>query len=173
MNTQTFTLSLIEISISIHFGVIILYLCYRFLDKLLKDKLKIKNDNISYSIFVSSILFSVAYLISGIKSPILNSLKLLIDNPEYEGIIILDGLKYSILFITIIVITILVVIFLSIFLFTIMTKDIDEFKEIKNNNIAIAIITATLIISISLLLKESVYLLLESFVPYPEIPRIF
>ena len=54
-----------------------------------------------------------------------------------------------------------------------MTKDIDEFKEIKNNNIAIAIITATLIISISLLLKESVYLLLESFVPYPEIPRIF
>lgn len=173
MNTQTFTLSLIEISISILFGVIILYLCYRFLDKLLKDKLKIKNDNISYSIFVSSILFSVAYLISGIKSPILNSLKLLIDNPEYEGIIILDGLKYSILFITIIVITILVVIFLSIFLFTIMTKDIDEFKEIKNNNIAIAIITATLIISISLLLKESVYLLLESFVPYPEIPRIF
>ena len=173
MNTQTFTLSLIEISISILFGVIILYLCYRFLDKLLKDKLKIKNDNISYSIFVSSILFSVAYLIEGIKSPILNSLKLLIDNPEYEGIIILDGLKYSILFITIIVITILVVIFLSIFLFTIMTKDIDEFKEIKNNNIAIAIITATLIISISLLLKESVYLLLESFVPYPEIPRIF
>jgi|TARA_B110000008_G_scaffold279322_1_gene325940 uncharacterized membrane protein YjfL (UPF0719 family) len=173
MNTQTFTLSLIEISISILFGVIILYLCYRFLDKLLKEKLKIKNDNISYSIFVSSILFSVAYLIEGIKSPILNSLKLLIDNPEYEGIIILDGLKYSILFITIIVITILVVIFLSIFLFTIMTKDIDEFKEIKNNNIAIAIITATLIISISLLLKESVYLLLESFVPYPEIPRIF
>ena len=173
MNTQTFTLSLIEISISILFGVIILYLCYRFLDKLLKEKLKIKNDNISYSIFVSSILFSVAYLIEGIKSPILNSLILLIDNPEYEGIIILDGLKYSILFITIIVITILVVIFLSIFLFTIMTKDIDEFKEIKNNNIAIAIITATLIISISLLLKESVYLLLESFVPYPEIPRIF
>ena len=173
MNTQTFTLSLIEISISILFGVIILYLCYRFLDKLLKEKLKIKNDNISYSIFVSSILFSVAYLIEGIKSPILNSLKLLIDNPEYEGIIILDGLKYSILFITIIVITILVVIFLSIFLFTIMTKDIDELKEIKNNNIAIAIITATLIISISLLLKESVYLLLESFVPYPEIPRIF
>ena len=173
MNTQTFTLSLIEISISILFGVIILYLCYRFLDKLLKDKLKIKNDNISYSIFVSSILFSVAYLIEGIKSPILNSLKLLIDNPEYDGIIFLDGLKYSILFISIIVITILVVIFLSIFLFTIMTKDIDEFKEIKNNNIAIAIITATLIISISLLLKESVYLLLESFVPYPEIPRIF
>ncbi len=173
MNSQTLIFSLIEIGISILLGVLILYLSYKLIDKLIKDKFKIKNDNISYSIFVSSVLFSVAYLISGIKSPILNSIKLLIDNPDYSGIIVLDGLKYSLLFISIIIITIVVVIFLSIFLFTIMTKDIDEFKEIKNNNIAIAIITATLVISISLLVKESVYLLLESFVPYPEIPRIF
>ena len=173
MNSQTLIFSLIEIGISILLGVLILYLSYKLIDKLIKDKFKIKNDNISYSIFVSSVLFSVAYLISGIKSPILNSIKLLLDNPDYSGIIVLDGLKYSILFISIIIITIVVVIFLSIFLFTIMTKDIDEFKEIKNNNIAIAIITATLVISISLLVKESVYLLLESFVPYPEIPRIF
>ena len=173
MNSQTLIFSLIEIGISILLGVLILYLSYKLIDKLIKDKFKIKNDNISYSIFVSSVLFSVAYLISGIKSPILNSIKLLIDNPDYSGIIVLDGLKYSLLFISIIIITIVVVIFLSIFLFTIMTKDIDEFKEIKNNNIAIAIITATLVIAISLLVKESVYLLLESFVPYPDIPRIF
>ena len=54
-----------------------------------------------------------------------------------------------------------------------MTTDINEFEEIKKNNIAVAILTATIIISISLLVKESLYLLLESFVPYPDIPNIF
>jgi len=62
---------------------------------------------------------------------------------------------------------------LSVKLFTLMTKSINEFEEISKNNIAVSILTATIIISISLLVKDSLYLLLESFVPYPDIPRIF
>ena len=42
--------------------------------------------------------------------------------------------------------------------------------EIKNNNIGVSIILAIIIISISLLVKDSLYLLLESFVPYPSMP---
>tara|TARA_B110000003_G_C16517173_1_gene483498 strand:+ start:246 stop:410 length:165 start_codon:yes stop_codon:yes gene_type:complete len=54
-----------------------------------------------------------------------------------------------------------------------MTKEINEFKEIGKNNVAVAIITATIIISMSILVKDSLYLMLETFVPYPEDPRIF
>ena len=54
-----------------------------------------------------------------------------------------------------------------------MTKDIDEFKEIKDNNIAVALITSIIVISISIMIKSSLYLMLESFVPYPDIPTIF
>tara|TARA_B100000780_G_C20844781_1_gene335705 strand:+ start:94 stop:615 length:522 start_codon:yes stop_codon:yes gene_type:complete len=173
MNTELFYYSLVEIGISIVIGVSLLYFTYRIINKLVKKKFEIESNNTSFSIFTSSILFSVAYLISGIKSPILNSLKMLSNNPEYEGSLILDGFKYSGLFLTIIVITIALVIFISIKLFTYMTKNINEFQEIKNNNIAVAILTATIIISISLLVKESLYLLLETFVPYPDIPNIF
>ena len=52
--------------------------------------------------------------------------------------------------------------FLSIFLFTAMTKDVNEFHEIKENNIAVGLITAVIVISISILVKDSLYLLLES-----------
>jgi uncharacterized membrane protein YjfL (UPF0719 family) len=173
MNTEIFYYSIIEIVISLFFGVFLLYLTYKLIDKLVKRKLKISLDNISFSIFASSILFSVAYLISGIKSPILNSLKMLGDNPEYEGSLILDGFKYSGLFLSLMIISIGLVIFISIKLFTYMTANIDEFKEIQKNNIAVAILTATIVISISMLIKESLYLLLESFVPYPDIPNIF
>ena len=173
MNTETFYYSLLEIGISIFLGVTILYLSYRIIDKLVRERLKISSNNVSFALFVSSILFSVAYLISGIKSPILNSIKLLLDNPQYEGSIVLDGIKYSLLFLIIIIITIALVILTSILIFTYMTKKIDEFDEIRKNNIAVGIITATLVISISIIIKESIYLLLESFVPYPEIPKIF
>jgi len=173
MNTEIFYYSIIEIVISLFFGVTLLYFSYRTINKLVKNKFEINLDNVSYSIFSSSILFSVAYLISGIKSPILNSLKMLSNDPNYEGSMILDSFKYSGIFLFIIIITIAIVIFISIKLFTYMTTDINEFEEIKKNNIAVAILTATIIISISLLVKESLYLLLESFVPYPDIPNIF
>jgi len=172
MNTETFFYSILEIGISIFLGVTILYLSYRIIDKVIRQRLKINSNNISYALFVSSILFSVSYLIAGIKSPILNSMRLLIDNPQYEGSIILDGLKYSLLFLFIIIITITITILISIWLFTLMTNKINEFDEIKKNNIAVGIITAVLVISISILIKESIYLLLDSFVPYPEIPNI-
>jgi hypothetical protein len=173
MNTSLFYYSIAEIGISIIIGLTLLFTTYKLIDRLVKKKFDISIDNISYSIFSSSILFSVAYLISGIKAPILNSLRMISENPEYEGSFVIDGLKYTVLFLVIIIIAIAFINFLSVKLFTIMTKNVNEFKEISKNNIAVSILTATIIISISLLVKESLYLLLESFVPYPDVPRFF
>jgi len=173
MNKNLFYYSIAEIGVSIIIGVILLFTTYKLIDRLVKKEFNISIDNISYSIFSSSVLFSVAYLISGIKAPILNSLRIISENPEYKGSLVIDGLKYTVLFLVIIVIAIAFINFLSVKLFTIMTKNVNEFKEISKNNIAVSILTATIIISISLLVKESLYLLLESFVPYPDVPRFF
>jgi uncharacterized membrane protein YjfL (UPF0719 family) len=51
-----------------------------------------------------------------------------------------------------------------------MTKDLNEFEEIKNNNIAVSLITAAIVITISLMVKSSLFLMLEAFVPYPDMP---
>lgn len=150
-----------------------MYSTYRMLDRFIKKKFNITNDNLAFSVFSSSILFSVAYLISGIKAPILNSLRMLSNDGNYEGSLILDGFKYTLLFLIIILIAIGIVIYLSINLYTKMTKDVNEFKEIKVNNVAVSLIMATIIISISILIKESLYLMLETFVPYPDLPKIF
>ena len=49
------------------------------------------------------------------------------------------------------------------------------FNYIANKNYVFKTINqkTLIVISISLLVKESLYLLLETFVPYPEVPRIF
>ena len=171
MNQKIFYYGLLELGISILIGVCVLYITYIATCKLVKEKYDIKDNNISYAIFSSSVLFSVAYLISGIKAPILNSVRMIQDQANYDGIILLDGLKYTGLFLLIIFITIILINLISIFLFTIMTKNIKEFDEIKNNNIAVSIVTAIVIVSISLLAKDSLYLILEAFVPYPDMPN--
>jgi len=171
MNKDLFYYSIAEIGISIIIGISILFLTYKLVDILVKKKYNIKINNTSYSIFSSSVLFSVAYLISGIKAPILKSLRMITDNPRYDGYYLIDGLKYTFIFLLIIVITIALVNFISIKLFIVMTKNVSEFEEISKNNIAVSILTATIIICISLLVKDSVYLLIDSFVPYPETPR--
>ena len=171
MNKDLFYYSIAEIGISIIIGISILFFTYKLIDILVKKRYNIEINNISYSIFSASVLFSVAYLISGIKAPILKSLRMITDNPSYDGYYLIDGLKYTFIFLLIIVITIALVNFISIKLFIVMTKNVSEFEEISKNNIAVSILTATIIICISLLVKDSVYLLIDSFVPYPETPR--
>lgn len=171
--SEIFTYALTELFFSVILGITLLYLTYKSLHKFFQKKYKIKDYNLSFSIVISSILLSVAYLISDIKSPILNSIKMVSNQADYQGSIIFDGFKYTFLFLFIVLVAISIIIFISIWLFTLMTKNIDEFKEIKKNNISIGLLLAVIIFSISLMVKESLYFLIETFVPYPEVINIF
>ena len=128
---EIFTYALTELFFSVILGITLLYLTYKSLQKFFEKKYKIKDYNLSFSIVISSILLSVAYLISDIKSPILNSIKMVSSQADYQGSIIFDGFKYTFLFLFIVIVAISIIIFISIWLFTLMTKNIDEFKEIK------------------------------------------
>ena len=170
---EIFTYALTELLFSVILGITLLYLTYKSLHKFFQKKYKIKDYNLSFSIVISSILLSVAYLISDIKSPILNSIKMVSSQADYQGSIIFDGFKYTFLFLSIVILAISIIIFISIWLFTLMTKNIDEFSEIKKNNISIGLLLGVIIFSVSLMVKESLYFLIETFVPYPEVINIF
>ena len=172
MNSELLYNGLIQMGISILVGIIILYTAYKMVDKYIQKKYKMGNDNIAYAILCSSILFSVGYLFNGLNQVISNSIELIENQVNFDGSILLESLKYSGVFIGISSIIITLVIIISINLFTLMTKEIDEFKEIKNNNIAVSIITSVIVISISLMVKDSLYLILDSLVPYPVIPNL-
>jgi uncharacterized membrane protein YjfL (UPF0719 family) len=47
---------------------------------------------------------------------------------------------------------------------------IDEGQEIKNNNIAVALITAAIIVGLSIIVDEYVGIVCEALIPYPQIP---
>ena len=173
MDTNLFNYALLELFTSILIGVILLYLTYRVIEKIFIEKHNIQYNNIAVSIFSSSILFAVAFLINGIKSPIINSLRMIQSQANYDGNIVLDGFKYTGLFMFIVIITIIIVIITAIYLYTTMTRSVNEFKEIKEGNIAVSLIVGVIVISISIMVKDSLYFLLETFVPYPDVINIY
>ena len=167
MNSKLFTLSLIEIVLSILITVIIIFITYKILKWIFFRDYDLKGDNLAFTIFTSGIVLSVGIILSEILPSITNIIRLSTTQTEAvdtSTIILYSGLYLLIGFITAVFINASV-----FFLFSMLTKGMDEFKEIKNNNISVAILVVTILISITIILKDSIALLISSLIPYPEV----
>src|SRR3970040_659293 len=63
-------------------------------------------------------------------------------------------------------------IYIALQIFIWLTKDLDELKEIKENNIAVGILLGIIIVSIALLLQQGVDTILNSLIPFPPVSLI-
>lgn len=83
--------------------------------------------------------------------------------------LVLEFLGYSTIYVAISFTSALLVCLLGISFYRWLTP-IDEFKEIRENNLGVAIITATIIIILAMMSKDGIVLLIESLIPYPVLP---
>ncbi len=63
-------------------------------------------------------------------------------------------------------------IYTALQIFMWLTKDLDELKEIKGNNIAVGILLGIIIVSMALLLQPGVDTILNSLIPFPPVSLI-
>ena len=168
MNFSTGFLAIIEILSSISIGIFILVLTYKIMEWVGKKYYGIESYNLAYSIFNAAVIISVGIMISGIIQPLLSSFRLLSKDStgflvafKYIGI---GGIYIAIAYSATILIGLL-----STYLYSKITP-INEFEEIKNNNVGVSIVISAILITLIILSKEGVVLLIESIVPYPELP---
>ena len=167
MNTQLFTLALLEIVLSIVISVTVIFVSYKILKRLFFRNEDIRGDNLAFTIFTSGIVLSIGIILSEILPSITNVIRL--TTTQTDSASVGEIAKYSGLYLFIGFI-IAVVINLSVFLlFSILTKGVDEFKAIKENNISVAILVVAILISITLIAKDSIAILISSIIPYPEV----
>ena len=167
MNKQLFTLALFEILLSIVVTVVIIYVSYSILHRLFFKKTSLRGDNTAFIVFVSGIVISIGMILSEILPSITNVVRLATTQTEaidVSTIVTYAGMYLFIGFIAAVVINASV-----FFLFSLLTKGINEFKAIQENNVAVAIMVAATLVSITLIVKESIALLISSLVPYPEV----
>jgi len=167
MNKQLFTLALFEIIISIVVSVVIIYLSYSLLHKLFFKKLDLKGGNTAFTVFTAGVVLSIGLILSEIVPSITNIVRLSTtqtDQIDYSTILQYSGLYLLIGFLVAFIINAAV-----FFLFSMLTRGINEFEAIKENNISVAILVVATLLSITLIVKESIALLIGSLIPYPEV----
>lgn len=169
MNSNIFFLGIIEILSAVSMGLIILSTTYKILKWYGKWKFNIGHNNASYSIFIASVLFGMGFMVSGTIEPIVSSFRLLSNIEESTSGLILSFLLRGGVYILIAYSAGLAISLVGILIYSKLTP-IDEFVEMKNNNIGVAIISGAIIITLILLTKDGVALVIESLIPYPELP---
>jgi len=171
MNKQLFNLALFEIIISIVISVVIIYLSYSLLHKLFFKKLDLKGGNTAFTVFTAGVVLSIGLILSEIVPSISNIVRLSTtqtDKIDYSTILQYSGLYLLIGFLVAFIINAAV-----FFLFSMLTRGINEFEAIKENNISVAILVVATLLSITLIVKESIALLIGSLIPYPEVSNFF
>ena len=167
MNTQLFGLALLEIILTITISVIVFYISYKILKLLFFKNEDLGGDNLAFSIFTSGILLSIGLILSEILPSISNVIRL--SATQSEAIDAFQIAKYSGLYLFIGFIIAIIINGSVFLLFSVLTKNINEFKEIQRNNIAVAILVVSILISITIIAKDSIALLISSLIPYPEV----
>lgn len=127
----------------------------------------LRGDNLAFTIFTSGIILSIGIVLSEILPSITNIIRL--STTQTETIDVSNIIKYSGIYL-LIGFLISVILNASVFLmFSVLTPGVHEFKEIKSNNISVAILVVAILISITIITKDSIALLISSLIPYPEV----
>ena len=170
MNYNIALLALIEIISAITIGIFILALTYKIVQWVGRKYYQIQEYNLAYSIFVSAIIISVGIMISGIVQPLISSFRLLNQSAD-SFMLTLQYLGIGAVYIAIAYSATVLIGLISTFLYSKLTP-INEFEEIRKNNIGVALIISSILITLTLLTKSGVILLIEAIVPYPELPPV-
>jgi uncharacterized membrane protein YjfL (UPF0719 family) len=167
MNSKITLLAIIEILSSISIGVFILALTYQLLKYIGRKRFDIHVSNLATSIFVASVLFSVGYMVSAVLDPLTTLFRLLAAKDNSVMSLALSFVGTGAFYISVAFVAGVIVCLLGVILYTSITP-LDEFTELKNNNVGVALIVGTITITLALLTRDGVSLLIESFIPYPE-----
>jgi len=112
-------------------------------------------------------------LIQESANPIMNAFRLFLNQDLSYQAIFLKMLKVMGIYLGMAVVFGFIINLIGILLFTSLTRNINEWQAIRENNISVAILTGVIIIVLTLAIKDGMSLIFESWVPYPTTPRFY
>ena len=170
MNRDLIILGLIEIVSALTIGIFILALTFKIVQWVGKKYYGIGNFNLAYSIFTATIMISVGLMANTVIQPLISSFRLL-DKEHNSFILAVKFLGMGTIYIGIAYSVAILIGLISTYLYSKLTP-IDEFKEIKENNVGVALMISSIIITLTLITKSGVELLIEAIIPYPAGPPV-
>ena len=149
---------LAQLVIAIIFAVVALYIGFAVLSKITKgidEEKELAKGNVAVGILVASVFVAIALVVqSGVSG-----LSVGINKAVSIGILSVDGLlAIGIAFVQLVLGIVLAVgaIYLSLYILDKLTKDVEEFEELKKGNVAVAIEMAGVIIAVAVIIQSGV-----------------
>jgi len=173
MNNNAMYLGILELVLGLIYGILLCFIVFKLLGKLFYSKMEIKYDNLAFSVLIAFVLYASCEMVSAALHPAIDYTHRLMNmNVTLSEMI--TKVSYTITsFFIVSTIVAIVIILLSFALFSWLTTGLNEYEEIKNKNIAVAIITGTIILVITKFVAGGLEMVFEAFIPYPTMPRIF
>jgi uncharacterized membrane protein YjfL (UPF0719 family) len=162
---------IIQVLIAFAAGLSSLFMLYRLLNNFMRKRFEIEETNTAFAIFQVGILLSGSLILSSVLSAAVNAIQFLNRGGGIELQTLMTSFAYVVVFLIIGIAFTLLVIAASVFAFFQLTQ-INEWEQIKMNNIPTALISAALIVGMSLIMDDYIGHLCEALIPYPSVLQI-
>lgn len=165
MNSTLFYTAISQLFISLIISVTFFYAIYKVSTTVLKKRYSSEPaGNDAITVLSIGILFATGILLSASIIPIQNVTRII------QGNVWLTQLKYGLYFG---ILGFFIVLFIAMLVVWLFGKNEEIGKELSKNNIYIAILLSIIIVSLTIVAKESYMMMLDGLIPYPKIPNYF
>ena len=166
------TIIFIQFLLAFSIGIASLFIIYRTTNYFMRKRYGVEEKNTAFAVFQAGIILSGSFILSSVVNPAVNAIRFLNQNNEIDFQSVGVSLGYVALFALIGIFCTMMVIAGGLFTLFQMTHN-NEGEDIKNNNIATALITIAIIIGLSIIMDDYVGSLCEALIPYPAIPKFY
>jgi len=163
-------LILLQSGVAFLTGIASLYLMYRLLHAYLQKVFKLEAMNTAYATFKAGVLLATSMLMASVIGPGINAIRFLNQAGVNTGTIS-SSVGYVLIFMLIGMLFSFLVIGAGIVVLFQLTR-VNEWEEIRRNNVPTAIISAALIVGLAFIMKDHVASVCEMLIPYPAIMQI-
>ena len=175
MSGQQLIFGLLEFLVSVLISFTLIFGSYRIilvLTRRFDEEKQLKKKNVSVGFVLGSIFVGEALVVKQALYPVMAVIHLFILGQEKDAGNFVELLLYSLGYVLLAGILAIVCILFSLWLFNRLTPNLDTYKEIIDNNLAVAVLMALFIIGICLLMSAGVSGLVRALIPFPEIGTV-
>jgi len=175
MDLILFITGILQILLSLLIGILFIYSVSKIFQKFthgIDDTDELKKNNIAVAIINSALVLALIIVVSSSIETSITIFSNTLRNPEADFIIYLKTALLMFGHIVLAGIVALGSIYIGLHIFMRLTKDLNELKEIKENNIAVSIYLSIIIIALALLLEPGIRTILDALIPFPPVSFI-
>jgi uncharacterized membrane protein YjfL (UPF0719 family) len=175
MDTQTLLFTGYELSLAVLFSLVTIYvvlkvLHYTFLRS--KEKDLLVETNPAIALFAGTIVICSLMLVSTSVLPAVNALRtMVLSNGQFTWEMLGISLGYFLVFFALALILNLLVLFAAISIYMAVTVHVDELREIRANNVAVALMMASVMLGMTLFIRPPMERFIGGLVQYEALER--